>query len=146
MVETNEEFENDTLCLLSKPLLYIDPNQAQEVAERLLEDNYTLETLPNAVVNLSSNASFNTVSTAFHLLEVQQDVTDSKQEVIHFYDSISLLVIMALLFHTIITIWVFKVRRFRILHSTGLALLYGTLLGKQNQLSTTSLCLVLFQG
>lgn len=130
MVETNEEFENDTLCLLSKPLLYIDPNQAQEVAERLLEDNYTLETLPNAVVNLSSNASSNTVSTVFHLLEVQQDVTDSKQEVIHFYDSISLLVIMALLFHTIITIWVFKVRRFRILHSTGLALLYGTLLGK----------------
>ena len=114
---------NATECLLSEPLLFIDPVQAKEVGERLLAENYTLENIPDVVANLSNITQG--LSKAYHLVHIQQDVSDSKQEVIHFYDSISLLIIMALLFNTVITIWIFRVRRFRILHSTGLALLYG---------------------
>lgn len=105
-------------CLISRPLLAVNPSEADIVGWRLINESYDQETLPEAVFNLSE-------SRALYEASFVQDVTDSQQEIIHSYDSLSLLIIMFLLFMTIITIWVFHAKRIRILHSTGLALLYG---------------------
>ena len=112
------ESNNETECLISVPVLRVSPNDTMTVGERLLEDNYTLESLPEVVRNLSQSA-------AYYLASYTQDESDIKQETIHRQDSFSLLIIVFLLFLIIITIWVFNARRIRVLHSTGLALLYG---------------------
>ena len=109
---------NDTECLISVPVLRVSPNETMTVGERLLDGDYTLESLPEVVRNLSQSA-------AYYLANYTQDESDVKQEKIHKQDSFSLLIIVFLLFLIIITIWVFHARRIRILHSTGLALLYG---------------------
>ena len=105
-------------CLISRPLLAVDPSEANIVGWRLFNESYDEDTLPEAVFNLSE-------SRALYEAAFVQDVTDSQQEIIHLYDSLSLLIIVFLLFMTIITIWIFHAKRIRILHSTGLALLYG---------------------
>lgn len=52
-------------------------------------------------------------------------VTDEQGETLHRQDGASLIIVMALLVLTIITIWVFRAWRIRVCHSTGLAMLYG---------------------
>ena len=52
-------------------------------------------------------------------------VTDERGEMIHKLDGATLIIVMLLLVLTILTIWVFRAKRIRVCHSTGLAMLYG---------------------
>jgi len=54
---------------------------------------------------------------------------DEKEMQVHKFDSILLLLFTFLLTLTVLTIWLFKHRRIAFVHETGLAIVYGLVMG-----------------
>eukprot|EP00051_Salpingoeca_urceolata_P025863 m.471454 g.471454 ORF g.471454 m.471454 type:complete len:590 (+) comp20375_c4_seq1:149-1918(+) len=54
---------------------------------------------------------------------------DELEEHVHKTDSVSLLILMVLLLLTVLTIWRFKLRRYRFLHETGVSMILGIVAG-----------------
>ena len=62
---------------------------------------------------------------------------DEKESELHRLDSLSLLIYCFLLTLTVLSIWLLKHRRFRYLHETGLAIIYGLVIGTKFYLVST---------
>lgn len=60
---------------------------------------------------------------------MEELATEKEAEESHRQDSVNLLTFILLLTLTILTIWLFKHRRVRFLHETGLAMIYGEVCG-----------------
>ncbi|KAF4027030.1 hypothetical protein G4228_019460 [Cervus hanglu yarkandensis] len=69
---------------------------------------------------------------------MEELATEKEAEESHRQDSVSLLTFILLLTLTILTIWLFKHRRVRFLHETGLAMIYGLIVGVILRYGTTA--------
>ena len=57
-------------------------------------------------------------------------------------DTAFLLVMMVLLIITVLTVWLFKVKRFRFLHETGVCMIYGKLVPPVLSSVPVNICIV----
>ena len=78
-----------------------------------------------AIPNGTGNETIKQESRRIFLPKPVLAVTDERGEMIHKLDGATLIIVMLLLVLTILTIWVFRAKRIRVCHSTGLAMLYG---------------------
>ena len=115
-----EEMSGENVSCQFYPMFYVNPMDRCIVGQNLKNNSYlfTLED-PWSILEGTNR------SLSFMLANATQDVSDARSERTHFQDSAALCLIMALLFLTVITIWIFRVKRSRVMHETGLALLYG---------------------
>ena len=66
------------------------------------------------------------IHTNEYIIELSQDLRKAND---HIVDSINLLVFTFLLVLVILTVWLFKHKKFSYIHETGLAIIYGSIFG-----------------
>ena len=72
------------------------------------------------------------VSMAFDMIDDSVSLEGLKEEELsssHKTDSLSMMILIGLLIATVLVIWLFKLRRFSVFHETGVAMLFGIIVG-----------------